>query len=114
MAVKELPVRQRGVCCGVEVGADAAQLEQTAELLKALADPTRLGMIAALWRAEEPVCICDFTSTFELTQPTISHHMAKLKDAGLVQSTKRGIWVYYSLARFLAPATRRVLETVVG
>jgi DNA-binding transcriptional ArsR family regulator len=40
--------------------------------------------------------------------------MAKLKDAGLVQSTKRGIWVYYSLARFLAPATRRVLETVVG
>jgi len=77
--------------------------------MKALADPTRLTMIASLWRAEAPICICDFTAGLELTQPTISHHMAKLKEVGLVESKKRGIWVYYSLRANLAPATRKLL-----
>ena len=113
MAVKELPVRQRGVCCGVEIGAEFAQLKQTAEILKALADSTRLGMVAALWRAKEPVCICDFTAAFELTQPTISHHMAKLKDAGLVESRKRGVWVYYRLVDNLPTGLRRLIAAAV-
>ena len=109
MAVKELPaIRQRGACCELpEV--DSAWADSTAEVLKALADATRLKMLASLWRAESPVCICDFTGAFELSQPTISHHMGKLKDAGLVESEKNGIWVYYRIRDDLAQPTRRLL-----
>jgi DNA-binding transcriptional ArsR family regulator len=114
MALKALPVvRQRGVCCGLpEV--DATWAEGTAGLMKALADPTRLTMVASLWKAEAPICICDFTAGLELSQPTISHHMAKLKEVGLVDSEKDGIWVYYRLAANLAPATRRLLAELVA
>jgi ArsR family transcriptional regulator, arsenate/arsenite/antimonite-responsive transcriptional repressor len=114
MAGKELPViRQRGVCCGLpEV--DPAWAEGTAGLMKALSDPTRLTMVASLWRAEEPICICDFTAGLELSQPTISHHMAKLKEVGLVDAEKRGIWVYYRLSVDLAPATRKLLSQLIA
>src|SRR5882724_11456584 len=114
MAVKNLPlVRQRGVRC-VLPDVDESWAEGTAGLMKALADPTRLTMIASLWRAEAPICICDFTAGLELTQPTISHHMAKLKEAGLVESEKRGIWVYYRLHHKLAPSTRQLLGQLIG
>ena len=114
MGLKNLPVvRERGVCCALpEV--DAEWAEETATLMKTLADPTRLTMIAALWKANQPVCICDFTASLELTQPTISHHMAKLKDAGLVDSQKDGIWMYYRLRQDLPPTTRRLLGQLVG
>jgi ArsR family transcriptional regulator, arsenate/arsenite/antimonite-responsive transcriptional repressor len=105
-------VRERGVCCILpEVDHDWAQ--RTSELMKALADPTRLTMVAALWKAEQPVCICDFTNDLELTQPTISHHMAKLREAGLVDSEKRGIWVYYSLRNDLPVVTRKLLAQLI-
>ena len=114
MAVKELPVlRQRGACCELPVVTES-WAEQTSELMKALADPTRLTMIASLWKADAPICICDFTAGLELSQPTISHHMAKLKEAGLVDSEKRGIWIYYRLRDKLAPATRRILAQLIG
>jgi DNA-binding transcriptional ArsR family regulator len=113
MTLKELPVvRERGVCCELP-DVDAGWAEETASLMKALADPTRLKMIAALWKANQPVCICDFTATLDLTQPTISHHMAKLKDAGLVDSKKDGIWTYYRLPNDLRPATRRLLGQLI-
>jgi ArsR family transcriptional regulator, arsenate/arsenite/antimonite-responsive transcriptional repressor len=108
-----LPVRQRGGCCQPLAVLDHARAEETAEVLKALGEPTRLSMVAALWRAEEPVCICDFTAAFDLSQPTISHHMGKLKSAGLVESTKQGIWIYYQLRDDLAPATRALLHAVL-
>src|SRR5919108_646363 len=83
MALQEIPVvRQRGECCALPA-VDGDWAEQTATLMKALADPTRLTMISALWKAKSPVCICDFTADRQLSQATISHHMAKLKDAGL-------------------------------
>jgi ArsR family transcriptional regulator, arsenate/arsenite/antimonite-responsive transcriptional repressor len=114
VAVKELPVlRQRGACCELPVVKES-WADQTSELMKALADPTRLTMIASLWRADAPICICDFTAGLGLSQPTISHHMAKLKDAGLVDSEKRGIWIYYRLRDKLAPATRRILAQLIG
>lgn len=114
MAVKQLPVvRQRGVCCGLP-DVDATWAEGTAELMKALADPTRLTMVASLWKSRAPICICDFTAGLELSQPTISHHMAKLKDVGLVDSEKRGIWIYYRLSPDLAPATHRLLAQLIG
>jgi ArsR family transcriptional regulator len=114
MALKELPmVRQRGVCCGLpEV--DATWAAGTADLMKALGDPTRLTMIASLWKADAPICICDFTAGLDLSQSTISHHMARLKDVGLVDAEKRGIWMYYRLRGDLAPATRRLLGQLIA
>src|SRR3981081_3386631 len=114
MAVKELPVlRERGVCCGLP-DVDEEWAEQTADLMKALADPTRLTMIASLWRAKAPICICDFTAGLDLSQPTISHHMAKLKEVGLVDSEKRGIWIYYRLRGDLAASTGRLLTQLMA
>lgn len=114
VALKELPViRQRGACCELpEV--DGRWADRTSELMKALADPTRLTMMASLWRAREPICICDFTAGLDLSQPTISHHMARLKEAGLVESEKRGIWIYYRLRADLAADTRKLLAQLMG
>ena len=114
VAVKELPMaRKRGVCCEMP-GVDATWAQATAELMKALGDPTRLTMAASLWKADGPMCICDFTAGLGLSQPTISHHMAKLKEAGLVDSAKRGIWVYYRLRADLAPSTRTLLGQLIA
>ena len=107
-----LPERERGVCCPPKLKARPEEIEQTSEILKALADPTRLQMALSLRDAKEPVCICDFTATFDLSQPTVSHHMAKLREAGLVEVTKRGIWSFYRLAPDLPAATRRILDAI--
>jgi ArsR family transcriptional regulator len=90
-----------------------AKVEQSVDVLKALADPTRLQMIGILKHSPEPVCICDFTAAFDLSQPTISHHMAKLREAGLVDVSKSGIWVYYRLASRLEPKTRALLDVLI-
>jgi ArsR family transcriptional regulator len=113
MATRELPVRQRGVCCDVSLPADDSWAAETSDLLKALADPTRLSMVASLTRAVGAVCICDFTAAFGLSQPTISHHMAKLRVAGLVESQRRGVWVYYRLREDISPLARRLLESLL-
>ena len=110
----ELPVvRQRGACCELPI-VKGTWASHTSNLMKALADPTRLTMLASLWKADAPICICDFTAGLGLSQPTISHHMAKLKEAGLVDSEKRGIWIDYRVHDRLAPATRRVLGQLIG
>jgi ArsR family transcriptional regulator, arsenate/arsenite/antimonite-responsive transcriptional repressor len=114
VAVKQLPmVRERGACCELP-SVDGRWAADTSALMKALADPTRLTMMASLWKADAPICICDFTAGFGLTQSTISHHMSKLKEAGLVDSEKRGIWVYYRLRAKLAPSTRQVLAQLIS
>ncbi|HYV21226.1 MAG TPA: metalloregulator ArsR/SmtB family transcription factor [Candidatus Bathyarchaeia archaeon] len=107
-----LPERERGVCCPPTLKARPEKIEQTSEVLKALADPTRLQMALHLRDAKEPVCICDFTASFDISQPTVSHHMAKLREAGLVDVTKRGIWSFYRLAPNLPAATRRILDAI--
>lgn len=71
---------------------------EQAALLKALADPHRLAILATLARAENDVCVCDFTSGLPLNQPTVSHHLKILRDSGLVSSERRGTWVYYRLS----------------
>jgi DNA-binding transcriptional ArsR family regulator len=113
VALKELPVvRERGVCCQLpEI--DGAWATATADLLKALGDPTRLTMVASLWRAQAPVCICDFTAALNLSQSTISHHMGKLRASGLVDSEKHGIWVYYRLRDDLSQATTNLLSQLL-
>jgi ArsR family transcriptional regulator len=111
--MKALPVlREKGVCCELpEV--DAEWAETTAGLMKALADPARLTMFAALWKAKSPVCICDFTPDLQLAQATISHHMAKLREAGLVDCEKKGIWTYYSLRKDLPAKKRRLVSQLI-
>src|SRR5713226_8655214 len=106
-------LRQRGACCELPVVKES-WANQTSDLMKALADPTRLTMLASLWKADAPICICDFTAGLGLTQPTLSHHMAKLKEAGLVDSEKRGIWTYYRLAAGLDETTRQLLNRLIA
>lgn len=77
---------------------DRADRAADAGLFKALADPHRLAIVATLARAEDEVCVCDFTSGLPLNQPTVSHHLRVLRDANLVTCERRGTWVYYRLA----------------
>jgi DNA-binding transcriptional ArsR family regulator len=85
-------------CCPVAAIA-SDDFEPQAGLLKALADPYRLRMIATLAAATDEVCVCDFTDALPLNQPTVSHHLRILREAGLVMSERRGTWVYYRLAK---------------
>jgi ArsR family transcriptional regulator, arsenate/arsenite/antimonite-responsive transcriptional repressor len=92
------------------------QAEHIAPLLKALADPVRLRLMSLIAsHSGGEACVCDLNNAFELSQPTISHHLKVLHDAGLVDRDKRGVWAYYrvrpdalaSLAALIAytPAT---------
>lgn len=105
-------VRERGECCPLPVTVDEGWAAGQASFLKAIADPTRLAMLAALRKAEQPICICDFTGALALSQPTISHHVAKLREAGLVDSERSGIWIYYRLRRDLPERVARVLDAL--
>jgi ArsR family transcriptional regulator, arsenate/arsenite/antimonite-responsive transcriptional repressor len=72
------------------------QAQQVAPLLKALADPVRLRLMSMVLSHEGgEACVCDLTPSFDLSQPTISHHLKVLHDAGLLDREKRGVWVYY-------------------
>ena len=71
-----------------------AAAEQLATRFRALGDPTRVAIVNRLAQAEE-TCVCDLTAAFALSQPTISHHLRVLRDAGLVESSRRGTWAYY-------------------
>ncbi|MGA7092864.1 MAG: metalloregulator ArsR/SmtB family transcription factor [Candidatus Cybelea sp.] len=79
-------------------------------LFKAAADSYRLRMLATLARAAQEVCVCDFTDALPLNQPTVSHHLRILREAGLVTCERRGTWVYYQLA----PDAIDRIETAVG
>ncbi len=86
------------VCCSPlsDSALSAEQAEQVAPLLKALGDPVRLRLMSLV--ASHPggeTCVCDLTSAFDLSQPTISHHLKVLHEAGLLAREKRGVWVYY-------------------
>ena len=73
-----------------------AQAEQIAPLLKALADPVRLRLMSMVASHEGgEACVCDLTDGFDLSQPTISHHLKVLHEVGLLDRSKRGVWVYY-------------------
>lgn len=114
MAIEELPVlREKGVCCELPP-VDAGWAQTTAGLMKALADPGRLTMVAALSKAGSPVCICDFTAELGLAQGTVSHHMARLREAGLVDCEKKGIWTYYWLRPDLPAKTRRLISGLIA
>ena len=75
-----------------------AEAVDRARVLKALADPVRLRIVAEIaGRSGGRACVCDLAAPFDLTQPTISHHLKVLRDAGIVTSERRGTWVYYTV-----------------
>jgi ArsR family transcriptional regulator, arsenate/arsenite/antimonite-responsive transcriptional repressor len=81
-----------------------------ARLLKALADPTRLRILSLLSRHEGEVCVFEIVESFTLEQPTISHHLRILRDAGLVDCRKKGLWAYYYVRREALGRARDVIE----
>jgi ArsR family transcriptional regulator len=106
------PERVKGSCVPVAPLLGDEQADHLAAIFRALADPTRVQILHLLNAATEPICVCDFTAAFDLGQPTVSHHLAKLKEAGLVTSFKRGVWSFYSLRSDLPQAARAVLALI--
>jgi ArsR family transcriptional regulator, arsenate/arsenite/antimonite-responsive transcriptional repressor len=93
------PTTTASVCC-TPLGAPSlsdAEAEATARLFKALADPHRVKIVNLLVTSPDPVCVCEFTGPLGLSQPTVSHHLKKLVQAGLLEREQRGTWAYYSL-----------------
>jgi len=88
-------------CCGPLAAPVLSDDEAaaTAELFKALADPARVRIVNLLATAGEPVCACNLNEPVGLSQPTVSHHLKKLVDAGLLEREQRGKWAYFSLKR---------------
>jgi ArsR family transcriptional regulator len=87
-----------GCCVKASPRLDAATASRYSRVLKALADETRLRILDLVASAADDLCACEIEGFFELSQPTISHHMRILRDAGLIGAEKRGQWVYYRLA----------------
>ena len=84
-------------CCRPVVYPDLerAEAERVAQVAKALGDPIRLQLVDVLRKHAEKVCVCELVPLFDLSQPTVSHHLKVLRDAGLVDSERRGLWAYY-------------------
>jgi ArsR family transcriptional regulator len=97
------------ICCGPATEPLAVhERDQLAAQFKALADPTRVAIVNHLSSGEE-VCVCNLVDSFDLSQPTISHHLKILRQAGLVESTRRGTWAYYRLVPEALEALRGAL-----
>lgn len=96
---KPKPQNDSPCCTPAVFTISTARTAGQVRLLAALADPTRLQIVETLAGLDEPLCVCDIQAHFALGQPTISHHLKVLRDAELVHSEKRGLWVYYSLNR---------------
>ena len=84
-------------CCEPVVYPDVERerAERMAHIAKALADPVRLQLVDVLRKHAGKVCVCELVPLFDLSQPTVSHHLKVLRDAGLVASERRGLWAYY-------------------
>jgi ArsR family transcriptional regulator, arsenate/arsenite/antimonite-responsive transcriptional repressor len=97
MSKQQVSAERSGGCCTpLSVAAlDPAAAAEGAAVFKALADPVRLRLMSIIASAGNEICVCDFTGQFEVSAPTISHHLRVLREAGLVDCERRGTWVYY-------------------
>ena len=95
-------------CCAPvarpDVGGEAA--ERIAALAKALSDPVRVQLVDVLRRHAGEVCVCELQPLFDISQPTLSHHLKKLRDAGVVGVERRGLWAFY----YVNPGALEVLD----
>jgi ArsR family transcriptional regulator len=121
MSKKQLPVLQSPACCSplVREPLGEADAKSLAVVFKALSDPVRLRLLSLIASYEGgEACVCDLTGPFDLTQPTISHHLRVLREAGLIDCERRGTWVYYwvlpgALARLSGLLDTAPLDTAV-
>lgn len=104
----ELRSRPAGCCVPAVRDRDRGRARRDAGVHAALGDEVRLTMLRLLAR-EPALCVCEIQRAFPLRQPTISHHLRVLREAGLVRCQKRGLWAYYSLER---GAVRRLAEAL--
>ena len=114
MASTRLPERVRGKSHAYEVPLDPKDTARRVEVLKALADPTRLEIMAILRKAGGPVSVSDLTASFDLSQPTLSHHLARLREADLIAVERQGVWSGYSLPAKADSTTRSLLAALFG
>lgn len=118
-----LPIRPTCVstgvsaCCSPLTGGvlDADAAERLAHIFKALGDPTRVRLLSLIAAADSgEACICDLTDPVGLSQPTVSHHMKLLVDAGLITREQRGKWAYYAVVRESLDALGNALRDGAG
>ncbi len=107
------PVDTATTCCGigVEGGLSREDAERSAALLKAVADPVRLRLLSAI-RATDggEACVCDLTDLVGLAQPTVSHHLRVLADAGLLERERRGTWAWFRVVPSRLDEVRDILR----
>src|SRR5205085_12566114 len=96
-------------CCEPVVYPDVErdQALRMAQVAKALGDPIRLQLVDVLRKHAGKVCVCELVPLFDISQPTLSHHLKKLRDAGIVDSERRGLWAYY----YVIPDALKELST---
>ncbi len=97
-----MPAVETAIACCAPLSAptlDEDEAVATAELFKTLGDPARVRIVNLLATSSEPVCACELYEPLGLSQPTVSHHLKKLTDAGLLEREQRGKWAYFSLKR---------------
>ena len=107
-------IGQDAACCPGLTSAplDEDQAAELAKVFKALGDPVRLRLLSMIASRGEggEVCVCELTDAFTLTGPTISHHLRVLREAGLIDSQRRGTWVYYWIVPAKLTALSRLLD----
>ena len=106
--VIELLERKPGTrCCApLGPGLDTAAAQAAADDLQILAHPIRLQLLDLLARSEGQVCVCDLEAAVPVKQPTVSHHLRLLREAGLIDCEKQGLWAYYFVKRDAVAALR--------
>jgi ArsR family transcriptional regulator, arsenate/arsenite/antimonite-responsive transcriptional repressor len=95
-------VTETAIACCAPLAAPALDEDEaiaTAQLFKALGDPARVRIVNLVATSDEPVCACELYGPLELSQPTVSHHLKTLVEAGLLDREQRGKWAYFSLRR---------------
>jgi ArsR family transcriptional regulator len=109
---KQLPVVTEPLCCSPVLRAPLteAESERLARAFKAIADPVRLRLLSLIAsHTDGEACVCDLTDAFDLTGPTISHHLKVLREAGIIDGDRRGTWIYYRVR----PDTLQTLSSVL-
>src|SRR5688500_5848831 len=93
------PMTRPTECCSPPVAVaplPEGERDRLVAILRALGEPTRLEIMRLIAAQSEPICVCDVVERFQLQQPTISHHLKVLREAGLVTVSRRGVWAYYA------------------
>ena len=110
---EQLPVEQLGACCAplTEAPISAEDAELAARVFKALADPARVRLLSMIAAGDpDGTCVCDLNEAVDLAQPTVSHHLKVMLDAGLLERERRASWAYYRLR----PGVLQTIATILS